>query len=315
VLTPEVVAAEPPPTPPRPRRTPTPPTVAAVSVSPATATVSVGGTSRLNATARDGSGTAIGGKPAAWVSSNPRVATVSSDGSVTGIRPGDAQIRATIDGIMATATVTVTPVAVASLSVTPSGGPMTVGDQLTLTAVTRGADGSALSGRPVSWAPSNGSVRVNAQGVVSAVNPGTVTVTATSEGRSTSVTITVNALPVAAPDPAADRREIEGIIQAYGGALESENIGQLRQVHPRITQQEVDRWSQFFGVVRDLTVQLTINDLVITGNAARVVVDMVQEYRADRSYTEPSRFSANFERTAAGWRLSLIGNLPAPEEP
>ncbi|MCZ6915549.1 MAG: protein kinase [Gemmatimonadetes bacterium] len=309
------VVAEPTPRRPTPRPTPTPPTVAAVNVSPATTRVSVGGTTQLNATARDASGNAVSGRSVAWVSNNTQVATVSSDGRVTGSSPGDARIQATIDGVTATANVTVTPVAVASVTIGPPGGQMTVGEQLTLTAVTRGVDGTALSGRPVSWAPSNGFVRVNAQGVVTAVSPGRVTVTATSESQSASVTITVNAAPPARPDSAADRREIARIIQAYGDALESENIGRLRLVHPSITRQEVDSWSRFFDTVRDLSVRLTINDVEITGDAARVVVDMVQEYRTDRRASQSGRFVANLERTATGWRLSRVGNLPFPEKP
>ena len=151
--------------------------------------------------------------------------------------------------------------------------------------------------------------------MVTAVSPGRVTVTATSENQSASVTITVNAAPVTRPDPAADQREIEGIIQAYGDALESENIGRLRQIHPSITQQEVDSWSRFFATVRELSVRLTINDVEITGNAARVVVDMVQEYRTDRPDSQSGRFVANLERTTRGWRLSRVGNLPFPEKP
>lgn len=61
-----------------------------VTVTPATATVSVGGSAVLRAT--------LGGKRATqvveWVSSNPSVAEVSSNGIVTGIKAGSANITA-----------------------------------------------------------------------------------------------------------------------------------------------------------------------------------------------------------------------------
>src|SRR5207248_1470174 len=58
--------------------------------------------------------------------------------------------------------------------------------------------GNVLSGRSSSWSSSNASVaRVNSNGLVASVAPGSATITATSEGQSAAVPVTVTNVPVA----------------------------------------------------------------------------------------------------------------------
>jgi Big-like domain-containing protein len=84
--------------------------------------------------------------------------------------------------------VTATPVA--SVTVTPNGAAVQPGGTLQLTALTKDAGGSVLSGRTVAWTTASSLVAtVSTTGLVTAVNPGTVTITATSEGVSGSATI------------------------------------------------------------------------------------------------------------------------------
>lgn len=85
-----------------------------------------------------------------------------------------------------------TPPAVATVEVTPTSPSVFEDGSLQLAASTRSASGSVLTGRSVSWASSNTAVAtVDGSGRVSAADPGTTTITATSEGRSGSVTLTV----------------------------------------------------------------------------------------------------------------------------
>jgi uncharacterized protein YjdB len=90
--------------------TPSQPTagVASVVVNGA-ATVRIGQTIRLTATALDANGQVISGKTFAWSSANETVATVASDGIVTGKAPGTVAITATADGVTGSSNVTVTP--------------------------------------------------------------------------------------------------------------------------------------------------------------------------------------------------------------
>jgi len=90
------------------------------------------------------------------------------------------------------------PPAIASVSVTGSSSPMTVGATAQLTATPRDATGAALSGRTVTWSTSGASIAsVNGTGLVTAVAPGTATITATSEGINGTAAITVILVPVA----------------------------------------------------------------------------------------------------------------------
>ena len=63
------------------------------------------------------------------------------------------------------------------------------------------SDGNVLSGRTVTWTSSNTSVAtVSTSGLVSGLTPGSATITATSEGKSGTASVTVTNVPVASVD-------------------------------------------------------------------------------------------------------------------
>ncbi len=171
--------------------------VASVTVSPATATVTAGQTTPLIAIAKDANGNTLTGRPVAWTSGSTGTATVSTSGVVTGVAPGTAVITATSEGRSGTATVTVTAVPVGSVTVSPSTATVTAGQTTPLSAAVKDANGADLTGRTVTWSTSNGAIATVSAGVVTGVAPGTATITATSEGKSGTATVTVTAAPVA----------------------------------------------------------------------------------------------------------------------
>ncbi len=172
--------------------------VASVTVSPATASVTVGTTSQLTATAKDANGTALSGRVVTWATSNAAAATVSASGLITGVAAGSATITATSEGQSGTSAITVTNVPVASVTVSPTAAGVTVGATTQLTATPKDANGTALSGRAVTWATSNAATAtVSASGLVTGVAAGSATITATSEGQSGTSAITVTSVPVA----------------------------------------------------------------------------------------------------------------------
>ena len=176
----------------------TPVPVASVIVSPSQPNVTVGQTIQLAATPRSANDQPLTGRPAAWSSGAPGVATVSADGRVTGLSPGTAIIFASVEGVVGTATVTVRPVAVASVVVTPSTASVVVGGAVQLSASVRDASGAELAGRLVGWTSSDDAIAVvSSTGNVSALKVGTVTITASSEGKSGTATVTVTGVPVA----------------------------------------------------------------------------------------------------------------------
>jgi trimeric autotransporter adhesin len=88
------------------------------------------------------------------------------------------------------------PPAVASVSVSGSTSPLTVGATSQLVATPRDASGAVLAGRSVTWTTDAAPVAtVSSTGLVTAIAPGLATITATSEGIAGSDAITV--IPVA----------------------------------------------------------------------------------------------------------------------
>jgi uncharacterized protein YjdB len=134
------------------------------------------------------------GRPVTRNSSRPNVATVSGSGVVAAVSVGTAVITATVDGKSGVAAVTVASAPVTSVAVSPSSATLVVGQTLELEAQPRDAGGHALIGRAVTWSSNQPNiVTVASSGIVAAVSPGTATVTASTEGRSGTATITVNA--------------------------------------------------------------------------------------------------------------------------
>src|SRR5947208_1084964 len=168
--------------------------VAAVTVSPAAPTVQVGQTAQLTATPRDASGNPLAGRVITWQSSNGAVASVNGSGLVTAVATGAATITATSEGQSGTAVVTVSNVPVASVTVTPASASVPQGATVQLTATPRDANGTALTGRVVTWGSNNTAVAtVSGSGLVSGAGAGSATITATSEGQSGTAAITVTA--------------------------------------------------------------------------------------------------------------------------
>src|SRR5438552_2689024 len=172
--------------------------VASVTVSPATASVAVGQTLQLTATPKDSTGTALTGRSVTWVSSNPGVATVSSNGLVTSGAVGTATITATSEGKAGSAAVTVTPVPVASVTVSPATASIRVAQTVQLTATPKDSAGGTLAGRTVTWRSGDTTVAtVSPSGLVTGLAAGSASITATSEGKSRTAGITVTPVPVA----------------------------------------------------------------------------------------------------------------------
>jgi uncharacterized protein YjdB len=181
--------------------------VSAVIVSPEQVTLFAGQTVQLAALVTDDRGQVLTGKQVTFMSSSNQVATVSSQGLVTGVAAGTATITATSEGATGSATITIAPDPVAAVEISPSAASIVVGQTAQLTAIPRNISGQALSGRTVSWSTSSPSLAsVSSTGVVTGISPGNAVIIASVEGRQASATVTVRAVPVASvqvtPSPA-----------------------------------------------------------------------------------------------------------------
>jgi uncharacterized protein YjdB len=164
--------------------------ISSIVVTPNPTTVGVGETRQLTATARDASNATVTGVPLEWTSSATNRATVSASGLVTGVSTGGGSvtISARVGSVSGSSAVTVTAPPVATVTVTPSAPTVNAGQTVQLTATLRDAQGNVLTGRSVSWSSSNTlRATVNGQGLVTTLPTAkntTVTITATSEGKS-----------------------------------------------------------------------------------------------------------------------------------
>jgi len=134
--------------------------------------------------------TSLEDKSVTWESSDESIATVSSDGVVTGIKSGFVTITCTSN---ATGLSTTCEVTVGTISLSKSSATLTVGEKVTLTPTVYP---TTLEDKSVTWKSSKTSVaKVSSTGKVTAVAAGTATITCTSNatGLSTTCKITVKA--------------------------------------------------------------------------------------------------------------------------
>jgi uncharacterized protein YjdB len=122
------------------------------------------------------------------------MATVSTTGLVTAVAVGGpVTIVATSEGQDGSATVTVVPPPVATVSVSPATPTLTPGAVVQLTPTLRDASGATLTNRVVTWTSSNNALAtVSGGGLVTAVAVGgRVTITGTSEGQSGTAAVSI----------------------------------------------------------------------------------------------------------------------------
>lgn len=148
---------------------------------------------------RDINGAEINGKTVTFESLFPAVATVDNQGLVTPKAVGQATIKATVDGRTAQANIKVLE-RVTRVVVTPANDQVAVNQTRAMVATVTGASGQSIGGRNVTWRSSNTAIAtVNAQGIVSGIALGNVTITASVELDAVdgSTPVTVINIPVA----------------------------------------------------------------------------------------------------------------------
>ncbi|HEY8400180.1 MAG TPA: CUB domain-containing protein, partial [Cytophagaceae bacterium] len=149
--------------------------VTSVTVSPSTAIILINETTQLTATVSPSN---AANTKVFWLSSDESIATVSSSGLVTGVGVGMATITATTEdgNYTSTATVTVNPIAVTSVTVSPSTAIILINETTQLTAT---VSPSNATNTKVFWLSSDESIAtVSSSGLVTGVGVGTATITA-----------------------------------------------------------------------------------------------------------------------------------------
>ena len=145
-----------------------------------------GATTRLSATYYDGEGRAVPQTAFSWTSSDPSVATINSDATVTAIAPGGSSIHASANGVESEglAFIVVADASqAANVTVMPSSVELQPGETHLFAAVVTNIEGAPLPDVPVTWSTSRSDVAtVNREGLVLGRALGSASIIATAEG-------------------------------------------------------------------------------------------------------------------------------------
>ena len=126
-----------------------------------------------------------------WSSDNEQVATVSNEGVVSGVSEGTCIIKASCGELEAAYTIVVEPIPVASISLDPATVSLIEGQstQLIATVLPENA-----TNQTVTWSSSNTSVAsVSQEGLVSAISPGSASITASAGDITATCLVTISA--------------------------------------------------------------------------------------------------------------------------
>ena len=171
--------------------------VAQLAVSPAAhALVAVGDTALFVAEARDGNGHVVADAEFVWSSDDESVVTVDTEGVVTALANGSAQITATSGPTTASAEVTVDQ-RVAEVNVSPPPTALEAfGDTVRLSAQAMDANGHAVAETTFAWASGDPLVAVvDSAGLVTAVGNGAAEIIVTTGEMIASTTVNVRQTP------------------------------------------------------------------------------------------------------------------------
>ncbi len=166
------------------------PPVATINVTATAVILQPTGTAQATGVLLDALNAPVLNRTSVWASSAPAVATVSPTGFITAVAVGTANITLTSEGITGTLVITVPPVATVTVSVGTNF--LLVGQTTNATATLRDASNNLATNRAVTWSSGTPAVAtISPLGVITVVSVGTTVITATSEGRTGTLTFTV----------------------------------------------------------------------------------------------------------------------------
>src|SRR2546422_43581 len=166
--------------------------VARLEITPTAAAVEVGQPVRFTATAfsRHGDPRA---DLVSFSSGNPRVASVTVDGRLHAVAPGQAAVTARAGPAVQILQLEVVPNTVVGLALEPATASVRTGDVVRFTVSAKQAGGRPMRDVPVEWALSaaTGIAHIDPEGVFVAETPGLYTVTAALGGRTAEALVRV----------------------------------------------------------------------------------------------------------------------------
>jgi hypothetical protein len=216
------------------------------------------------------------------------------------------------------------PPAVSQVVVASSPAQLIEGESFRLSAAGVDDRGEAVAGRAVAWKSENEDIAVvDENGVVTARRPGTVTIVATSEGRTGRVTLTVGARrpPVAAAAPAPTRENspaaavqvMRARIDEFVTALRERNGSRVAALYNAESAPDRKNLQSLLERLRRPEARLKAADAQLGGPEIREMEAAV-DFQVPMSWTTPfgrvrnqtSTFRAVLEPSDSGWRLVAI---------
>lgn len=169
-----------------------------VTVAPTTITLAVNERVPIVGTAFDCDGASIKNKKISFSTGDPTIATVSSDGAVIGIAPGQTTVSAVANGKTGTAQVTVTAERANEVVLNPPSTTVRVGEVVRpFTPTIKNAQGIIIS-RPQQWSSSNSTVAsVDQTGTITANAVGSANIVLQVDQVTTSAVVNVTAIRLA----------------------------------------------------------------------------------------------------------------------
>jgi hypothetical protein len=161
-----------------------------ISVSPSTASIQPGQQQSYTAVGYDQFNNVMSGLTFTWSSDGNSSVAILNGNVATGAGPGTIHITASTSGVTsapASLTVTAPPPSLTTIMVTPATSSIFIGGSQQLTAVGYDQYGTAISGITFTWSSTNPNVTpVSGAGLASGVAVGTVQITASASGVSSS---------------------------------------------------------------------------------------------------------------------------------
>jgi hypothetical protein len=169
-----------------------PPKVKSAEISPANAHAHVGDRLKFTVVAKDADGKVLDIKPMIWFAAPFDTAGADTDGTVLFRQPGEITIGAVVGGKPWFTTVTVDAPATGSIEAHPLPGSIPVGGSALATATTRSPNGDPREDIVVHWTSNNPAIaKVNDAGLVTGVAPGSATLVAKADDKSSEVAVKV----------------------------------------------------------------------------------------------------------------------------
>ncbi len=147
-------------------------------------TMTVGEKAKLTATVKPDDST----DKVTWKSNNDKIVSVDENGNITALAVGETEVIATAGSVSAVCKVTVEGVKVSEVKLDKTSVSLKAGETAQLTATVTPDN---ATDKTVTWTSSNEKIATVADGKITAVAPGTATITATSGDKSATCTVTV----------------------------------------------------------------------------------------------------------------------------